>query len=109
MSCGFGEYRSLCDYNGYNDCNPKPNPSYPFSFACSPGIGCHKINEAPNKAKNLYSSMEACSKNCNIPSSYDCVRIGAYGQSHNMCVIKRGKGGKYKSLNECRQGCEGQN
>ena len=35
-----------------------------FAFACSPGVGCHKVNQAPNKASGLYSDVVSCNAGC---------------------------------------------
>ena len=37
-----------------------------FSFACSPGLGCHQVNEAPNKEKGLYSDANSCNEECHL-------------------------------------------
>ena len=41
------------------------HPLTPFSFACSPGIGCHKLQEAPGPGR--YSNYAVCAKNCKTP------------------------------------------
>lgn len=50
---------------------PKPEPApqpagKPFSYACSPGIGCHMLQQEPGKDESgtRYSNLEECSKNC---------------------------------------------
>jgi len=47
--------------------SPQP-PSQPFAFACSPDIGCHRVNESPNKARGLFSDMQSCNSSCAKPA-----------------------------------------
>jgi hypothetical protein len=37
-----------------------------FAFACSPGIGCYMVNDAPNKEKGLYSDAKSCNDGCHL-------------------------------------------
>jgi hypothetical protein len=58
-----------------------PVPSSPFSFACSPGIGCHKVSEAPNKARGLYADIQSCNASCGKSSELpdDLIGVGGRG------------------------------
>ena len=63
---------------------PQPAPQ-PFAFACSPGLGCHRVNESPNKARGLFSDIQSCNSSCAKPSPSintlpdDLVGVGGRG------------------------------
>jgi len=94
--CGYlGEYRQLCDYNGYGNCYTKP-----VNFACSPGIGCHETHDRVNHTQGVYSNLKTCKKMCVAPPkySYDCEDLG--------CVLKHGTHGKFQTLENCQHHCK---
>ena len=63
---------------------PQPAPQ-PFAFACSPGLGCHRVNESPNKGKGLFSDIQSCNALCAKPAPSihtlpdDLVGVGGRG------------------------------
>ena len=64
MNCGsYGEYRQLCDYDGYNNCGGHPLGR--FSYACDPGVGnCHLLNAPPNSKMGRYTTYGECAQKC---------------------------------------------
>ena len=100
------EYRMLCDYNGYNDCERAPMKM--VNFACSPGLGCHQTRDAVDKDKGVYSNYGECMHACKKPISrtYDCVSFNILGEKESMCVPRKGSHGKFLSLDQCRAHCQ---
>ena len=45
---------------------PSPQPVGAFAFECSPGLGCQRVNQAPNKASGLYSDIQSCNAGCHL-------------------------------------------
>jgi hypothetical protein len=112
-NCGtFGEYRRICDYDGYNRCSHHGPPLGNLSYACSPNLGCHELQAAPNHSMGRYTTYDQCQQNCGHSSqhSFDCVGLGSYGGQHHMCVMKHGGAGQYPTRAAClKAGCQGQN
>ena len=79
---------SVCGRVAPQPAPPQPSPqppSQPFAFACSPGLGCHRVNESPNKARGLFSDMQSCNASCAKPAPSintlpdDLVGVGGRG------------------------------
>ena len=75
---------------------PKGSPGYcapsghhnlgQTSFACSPGIGCHELQQPPGRDKfgTRYSNMSDCQKSCSkTPSHHAHVTPHNHGSGHH--------------------------
>jgi len=79
-----------------------------MSFGCSPQVGCHKMQAAPDPAKGLYSNMESCAATCSSTKppvgniSYMC----SAGQGcHLMYVAPNEAMGLFSNINNCTKTC----
>lgn len=79
-------------------------PLNPVSFACSPGVGCHKLQEAPGPGR--YSNYQACAADCKSPTplggfSFACSPgIGCHK------VAQPPGPGRYSNIQACSQSCQ---
>ena len=106
-NCGsHGEYRNLCNYDGFNMCDGPPLGK--MSYACDPGLGdCHKLNATPNHAAGRYTTYSECAQNCGThvgKLSFACD--SSYG-CHSMDMPPDPSQGRYTTQNECIQNCGG--
>lgn len=97
-------YRRLCDYNGYNNCDrPILNLQ---NYACSPGIGCHVTQQPVNEAKGVYSDVESCRRGCQTPtgkSGFVCSpNLGCHSVNEPPNQMK----GVFSTWGECMRHCE---
>jgi hypothetical protein len=85
-----------------------PHPGKPFSFVCSPGIGCHE-DSSPPRAPNNYSNLQACQANCRVgpapqpgkPFSFVCSPgIGCHEDSSPPKAPNN-----YSNLQACQANC----
>lgn len=86
-------------------CNGGSQPSPPlgkFSYACSPGLGCHLLHQAPGSGPSgvRYSNKQACEAKCaKAPGGHDwCAGLqhSECDQRHPACVWKGTYGGAGK-------------
>jgi hypothetical protein len=100
-----GRYENMqtCQANCLTPVKPIPsNPLGAFSYACSPHIGCHKVNQPPGPGR--YSNIQDCKNNCGIPAqelSYVCSPdIGC----HRVNQAPNGKD-RHATLSKCTLDC----
>jgi len=104
-NCGvYGEYRRLCNYNACESC--KPQPLGGFSFGCSPGLGCHEVQQPPNHAAGLYSNYKACEQNCQQHSNAFSFGCSPGLGCHEVQQPPNHAAGLYSNYQACEQNCQ---
>ena len=97
-------------FTSFDQCNSIPcHDNNAFAFACSPGIGCHLVHEAPNAAKGLYSNMAACDLSCSLPSPP--LGVFSFGCSpglgcHLVKEAPSAQKGLFANIESCESTCQ---
>ena len=103
-NCGaFGEYRKLCNYNVCESCTSPPLGG--FSFACSPGLGCHEVNQPPNHQQGRYSNYKACAEQCNQHSNAFSFACSPGIGCHKVNQPPNHQQGLYSNIKACESNC----
>jgi hypothetical protein len=107
------EGKCVLDFNGpykNSNCDNKCLIGNSFAFACSPGLGCHKVNEAPNNANGTYSNMLDCNSNCKYPTPPNPMGTFAFACSPGVGCYKvneapNNANGTYSNMLDCNTNC----
>jgi len=79
-----------------------------ISFGCSPQLGCHVVQAAPNATKGLYSNMESCAATCSSrkPPVGDFSYMCSPGLGcHLMHAAPNAAIGLYSNMESCTATC----